>query len=415
MRRTPMSSAQLSPEARALLSVMPSRRNLMRGVLGAGAFAVAGGALSACGTSGTGTPGASASAGPACATPDASASERKVIFSNWIGYMDEADDNADDHPTLKAFTAKTGIEVAYTADINDNNEFFGKIQSQLGACQTIERDLVVFTDWMAARFIRRGWAAKFEPSKVATFTRNLVPSLQGRQFDAKQEYAAPWQSGLTGIAVNTNVAKEIKNVDELLTRPDLKGKVTCLTEMRDTMGFMLLSIGKDPGNFTTADFDTALDKLKKAVVDGQIRKFTGNEYAQDLAKGDIAACIAWSGDVIQLGFEDEKIKFITPDEGLMLWSDNALIPATSTHASNAQALIDYYYDPKVAAELAKFVNYVCPVAGAQDEMVKLDPELAENPLIFPDSDMQPKIKAFRPLTDAEEKDYDTKFQAVIGA
>ena len=355
------------------------------------------------------------SASAACTTPDASATERKVIFSNWIGYMDEAEDNADSHPTLKAFTAKTGIEVTYTADINDNNEFFGKIRAQQAACQTIERDIVVFTDWMAARYIRLGFAQKFEPSKVANFGKNLIPSLQGRQFDAKQEFAAPWQSGLTGIAVNTSVAKEVKTVDELLTRADLKGKVTCLTEMRDTMGFMLLSIGKDPANFTAADFDNALEKLKKAVASGQIRRFTGNDYVPELAKGDIAACIAWSGDAIALGMEDEKIKFITPDEGLMLWSDNALIPVTSTHASNAQALIDYYYDPKVAAELAQFVNFVCPVAGAQEEMAKLDPELAESTLIFPDAAMQPKIKAFKPLNEAEEKDYESKFQAAIGA
>jgi spermidine/putrescine transport system substrate-binding protein len=229
------------------------------------------------------------------------------------------------------------------------------------------------------------------------------------------EFAAPWQSGLTGIAVNTGVTKEVRTVDELLTRPDLKGKVTCLTEMRDTMGFMLMSDGKDPGDFTTADFDTALEKLKAAVASGQIRRFTGNDYVQDLAKGDIAACIAWSGDVIQLGFENSKIKLVTPDEGMMLWSDNMMIPVTASHASNAMSVIDYYYDPKVAAELAAFVNYVCPVAGAQEEMVKIDPDLAQNPLIFPNAETAAKIKIFKPLTEAEEKEYDGKFQAAIGA
>ncbi|GHJ45796.1 ABC transporter substrate-binding protein [Catellatospora sp. TT07R-123] len=402
----------LSPQAQAVLAAMPSRRSVLRGVLAGGALAATGGALAACGTTGTGSNGPSAKA---CSVPDVSAAERTVIFSNWPAYIDEDEKNAEVHPTLKAFTAKTGIDVKYTADINDNNEFYGKIRTQLAACQTIDRDIVVFTDWMAAKFIRNGFAQKFNPDKVATFLKNLAPTLKGRQFDPNMEYAAPWQSGLTGIAVNTGVTKEVHTVDELLTRPDLKGKVTALTEMRDTMGFMLLSMGKDPAKFTAAEFDAALEKLKAAVASGQIRKFTGNDYVQDLAKGDIAACIAWSGDVIQLGFDNAKIKLMTPDEGLMLWSDNMLIPTTASHASNAQALIDYYYDPKVAAELAAYVNYVCPVAGAQEAMQAIDPDLAANPLIFPNAEMQSKLHLFMPLTEAEEKEYEGKFQSAIGA
>ncbi len=406
----------LSPQAQAVLAAMPSRRNVLRGTLAAGAFAAAGGVLAACGTKGTnGNSGEGQPAGPKCTTQDLSATERKVLFSNWPAYIDEDEKNPEVHPTLVAFKAKTGIDVEYTADINDNNDFYGKIRQQLAACQTINRDLVVFTDWMAATFIRNGFAQKFSPDKVATFSKNLAPSLRGRQFDPNMEYAAPWQSGLTGLGVNTGVTKEVRTVDELLTRPDLKGKVTFLTEMHDTMGFMLLSIGKDPGSFTSADFDAALEKLKGGVTSGQIRRFTGNDYVQDLAKGDIAACIAWSGDVIQLGFDNPKIKLVTPDEGMMLWSDNMLIPVTASHASNAQALIDYYYDPKVAAELAAFVNYVCPVAGAQEAMKDIDPELAENPLIFPDAAMQAKTKIFMPLTEAQEKEYQGKFQAAIGA
>ncbi|MDI1460491.1 spermidine/putrescine ABC transporter substrate-binding protein [Catellatospora sp. KI3] len=392
---------------------MPTRRGVLRGALAGGALAVTGGALAACGTTGTGSSGPTAK--PSCSVPDVSATERTVLFSNWPAYIDEDEKNADVHPTLVAFKAKTGIDVKYTADINDNNDFYGKIRTQLTNCQTIERDIVVFTDWMAAKFIRNGFAQKFSPDKVATFLKNLSPSLKGRQFDPNMEYAAPWQTGLTGIAVNTGVAKEVHTVDELLTRADLKGKVTALTEMRDTMGFMLLSMGKDPANFTTADYDAALDKLKAAVASGQIRKFTGNDYVQDLAKGDIAACIAWSGDVIQLGFDNAKIKLITPDEGMMIWSDNMLIPTTAAHASNAQALIDYYYDPKVAAEVSAYVNYVCPVAGAQEEMQKIDPDLAANQLIFPSAETQSKLHLFMPLTEAQEKEYEGKFQSAIGA
>jgi spermidine/putrescine transport system substrate-binding protein len=188
-----------------------------------------------------------------------------------------------------------------------------------------------------------------------------------------------------------------------------------LSEMRDTMGLLLLDQGNDPSNFTEAQFDAALEKLKAAVSSGQIRRFTGNDYAQDLQKGDVAACVAWSGDVIQLNFEDEKIQFVTPDAGLMLWSDNMLVPNKATHLGNAEQLMDYYYDPKVAAELAAYVNYICPVRGAQVQMEKIDPDLAANPLIFPDSATLDKAKVFMALTEEQEKSYDQKFQQVIGA
>jgi spermidine/putrescine transport system substrate-binding protein len=191
--------------------------------------------------------------------------------------------------------------------------------------------------------------------------------------------------------------------------------VTALSEMRDTMGLLLQSNGHDPANFTAPQFDDALNKLKKAVDSGQIRRFTGNDYAPDLAKGDIAACIGWSGDVIQLGFEDDKVKFVVPDSGVMLWSDNVLVPNKATHKVNAEQLVNYYYDPAVAAKLAAYVNYICPVQGAKAEMEKIDPELAANPLIFPDEAMLAKSKVFMALDEKQEREYESKFQQVIGA
>ncbi|WP_084557803.1 ABC transporter substrate-binding protein [Hamadaea tsunoensis] len=405
----------LSPEAQALLSALPTRRGLLRGVAAGGALAATGAALAACGTKPKNPGAAKASAGPICSTPDASATERKLTFSNWVEYLDTDEKDPKKHPTLDAFKAKTGIAVTYQEDINDNDQFLGKIRTQLGACQTVDRDIVVFTDWMAAKFINLGFAQKFEPTKVATFQKNLLPSLQHRAFDKDMVFAAPWQSGLTGVAYNAKVAKEIKSVDDLFTRPDLKGKVTFLTEMNDTVGLALLALGKDPANFTEADFDAAIDKIKKAVADGQLRRFTGNDYKDDLAKGDIAACIAWSGDVIQLSADNDKIHFVVPEEGLMIWSDNMMIPATSNHSSNAQALIDYYYDPKVAAEVSDWVNYICPVAGAKEAMKDVDPDQVDNPLIFPDDATLAKTHPFMTLADNVRKAYEAKFQAVTGA
>jgi spermidine/putrescine transport system substrate-binding protein len=389
-----------------------SRRGLLTGALGSATLLATGGALAGCGTRGAQQTEAQKAQ---CVSDDKSATEKTLNFSNWPQYMDVDENDESKRPSLEAFEGKAGIQVTYNEDINDNNEFFGKVQNQLKACQSIDRDIMVLTDWMAGRMIRLGWVQTLDKAKLPNVEKNLLDSLRGRPFDKNNEYAVPWQSGLAGIAYNGKVTKEVRTIDELLTRPDLKGKVTALTEMRDTMGLILQSKGHDPSNFTDAQFDDALATLKRAVDSGQIRKFTGNEYSTELAKGDIAACVAWSGDVIQLQFEDEKIQFVQPESGVMLWSDNMLVPNKATHKANAEQLMDYYYDPAVAAQLAAYVNYICPVKDAQAEMAKIDPELAENPLIFPDSALLAKTKVFMALDEAKEKDYDAKFQSVIGA
>ncbi|MEW2430195.1 spermidine/putrescine ABC transporter substrate-binding protein [Micromonospora sp. NPDC047644] len=386
-----------------------SRRGLLTGTLGSAALLTMGGSLAGCGTKGA----QQTEAG--CVSEDLSGTEKKLAFANWPQYMDVDDADESKRPSLDEFITKTGIQVTYTEDINDNNEFFGKVQNQLAACQSTDRDIIVLTDWMAARMIRLGWIQKLDPAKIPNVQANLLPSLLNRPFDTENRISIPWQSGLAGLAYNGNVTKELRTVDELLTRADLKGKVTALSEMRDTMGLLLGSNGHDPANFTAAQFDDALNKLKKAVDSGQIRKFTGNDYAPDLAKGDIAACIGWSGDVIQLSGEDEKVRFVAPDSGVMLYSDNMMVPNKATHKGNAEALINYYYEPAVAAKLAAYVNYICPVKGAQAEMEKIDPELAANPLIFPDEALLSKSKVFMALDEKQEKEYEGKFQQVIGA
>jgi spermidine/putrescine transport system substrate-binding protein len=396
----------LSPEAAALLSGQnrTSRRTVLRGLVAATALVTTG-----CGMPGTRQDPA------ACRSADESGSDRKLVVSNWPLYIDVDEDDESKRPTLDAFMSETGIQVTYQEDVNDNNEFFGKVRNQLATCQSIDRDIIVLTDWMAARMIRLGWVQPLQKDKLPNVEANLLPSLRGRPWDKKTEYAVPWQTGLAGIAFNGNVTKEVRSVEELLTRPDLKGKVTCLSEMRDTMGLIMRSMGHDPSNFTEDEFDQALTRLQQAVDSGQIRRFTGNDYAQDLAKGDIAACVAWSGDVIQLNFEDEKIQFVTPDSGVMLWSDNMQVPNRATHQANAETLMNYYYEPAVAAELAAYVNYICPVVGAQDEMANVDPELAENELIFPSESTLSNAKVFMALNEAQERIFEQRFQQVIGA
>jgi spermidine/putrescine transport system substrate-binding protein len=399
-----MTKPLLDPVGASLVRAQLSRRALMRGAGGVGLAAF----LAACGSDPQ-----SKSAGERSAK-DLSAQEKRVDFSNWPLYIDYNDAETK-RPTLEAFQKKTGISVSYTEDINDNNEFFGKIQPQLSAGQPTGRDLVVLTDWMAARLIRLGWVQKLDKSVIPN-ADNIVPALESPTFDKNRDYTLPWQSGFAFIAYNEKLTKPVRSMDELLTRPDLKGQVTCLSEMRDTMGLTMLQMGVDPSqDFTDDEFMAAVDKLQKAVDSGQIRKFTGNEYAQDLAKGNIAACVAWSGDVIQLQFSDPAIKYTIPDAGAMLWSDNMMIPNKARHKTNAEKLMNYYYEPKVAAEVAAWVNYISPVDGARAEMEKIDPDLADNQLIFPDEQTLEKGHVFRGLSEKEETTYDDAFQTLIGA
>ncbi|MFD0818359.1 extracellular solute-binding protein [Micromonospora zhanjiangensis] len=392
------------------LSASLSRRAFLRGGLASAAVLSTGAGLAGCGTAAV--PPKQAEAG--CVSQDRSDLEPTLNFSNWIRYIDVDAKDPTKRPTLETFQEMTGIRVTYTEDINDNAEFFGKVRGELAACQSINRDIIVVTDWLAARLIRLGWVQRLDTAAMPNVQRFLLPSLRNRSFDGDNRLAIPWQSGLAGLAYNGHETKAVRTVDELLTRRDLKGRVTLLAEMRDTMGLIMQSNGHDPANFTDRHFDLALEKLQRAVRNGQIRRFTGNDYAPDLAKGDIAACFGWSGDVIQLAAEDPKIRFVTPESGMMIFSDDMLVPNRSTHRANAERLIDYYYDPATAARLAAAVNYICPVVGARDEMERIDPALARNPLIFPDDAMLLKSKLFMSLTEPQEKTYEEKFQRVTG-
>ncbi|CAB4693717.1 unannotated protein [freshwater metagenome] len=396
----------LTPEMRKVISSQVTRRGV---IAGAGAVGLAA-FLAACGTKGTAD--TKGSAAPASA--DQSDSDKSLNVSNWPLYVDVDENDESIRPSVIAFTAATGIKVAYTEDVSDNNVFFGKVRNQLAAGQDTGRDIMVLTDWMAAKMIRLGWVQKFDKANVPNVEAHLRAALKTPSWDPTRDYSAPWQSGFGGIAYNGDVTKPVMTIDELFTRPDLKGKVTCLSEMRDTMGLVLLSMGKDPAVFNQADFDAAIEKIQKAVDSGQIRKFTGNEYAPDLAKGNIAACVAWSGDVIQLQAKNDKIKYVIPDAGAMLWSDNMEIPNNAKHKKNAEAWINYYYDPKVAAQVAAYVNYICPVDGAQEEAAKIDPALANNPLIFPDAATLAKAHIFAGLDEATEKKCQDAFAKVMG-
>ena len=384
-----------------------TRRGVIRG---GGAVAFAGLSAAALKLPFFGVDGAQVDAA-SCVGKDISATDKRVVISNWPAYIDP---RRTKKSTASIFEQTTGITVDYTPDVNDNSEFYAKVKNQLGSCQTIKRDMIVMTDWMAARMIDLGWIQKLDASKIPNCHQNLIAPLRDRPWDPDLERHVPWQSGLTGIAYNADATGEVKSFEELITRPDLKGKISLLTEMRDTMGFMLKVVGADPDKFTEDEWHNALDKLRSVVSAGQVRAFTGNDYIQDLAAGNIVACEAWSGDVIQAQIDNPAIKFVAPEEGLMLWSDNMLVPNLAQHQTNAEAWMNYYYQPDVAAKLASWVNYICPVEGAQAEMEKINPDLVDSPLIFPDAETLSKTMAFMALNGDQITQYEGEFADVTG-
>ncbi|GGZ47586.1 ABC transporter substrate-binding protein [Streptomyces inusitatus] len=387
-----------------------TRRSLLRAG-GGGALALAGtAALSACGI-----PPARRESG-AAAFDDHSDREKTVNFSNWTEYMDVGEDKKS-RPTLTAFTRRTGIRVKYTEDINDNVEFFGKIKPQLAAGQETGRDLICVTDWLAARMIRLGWAQKLDASLLPHAYTNLTEQFRDPDWDPGRAHSYPWTGIPAVIAYNIRATggRKVDSVSQLLDDPALKGRVGFLTEMRDTVGMALLDLGKNPADFTDADYDEALARLQGGVDKKQIRRFTGNDYTADLDKGDLAACIAWAGDVVQLQSDNPDVRFTIPAAGYITSSDNLLIPAGARRQRNATRLIDHYYEPPVAARLAAYINYVCPVGGVGAELAKIDPALAANTLIIPDRATAAKSHAFRSLSGEEEKAYEEKFAKLIGA
>jgi spermidine/putrescine transport system substrate-binding protein len=261
--------------------------------------------------------------------------------------------------------------------------------------------------------IQVGWIQKLDASKVPNLHANIIDSLKSPGWDKKRDFSAPWQSGLTGIAYNKAKIGEVKSFSELLTRKDLRGRVTLLSEMPDTMGFMLMVEGADPSDFTPAQWDKALERLRKANNDGQFRAFTGNEYVQDLAAGNVLACEAWSGDIANAG--DDNLVWVPPEEGVMIWADNMLIPNLATHKLNAEKWINYFYEPEVAAKLAAYNSYICPVKGAQQAMEKVDPEQVDNVLIFPTEKSLASTHSFMELDEATRRTYEGEFADVATA
>ena len=384
----------LSAEASAIINSKFSRRALV-----AGAGALGGAALlSSCSSGG-----------------DEAASAGSVRWGNWPLYLDY-DEETQLYPTLEAFTESTGIAAEYFEDYNDNDEFFGKVQAQLKLKEDIGYDIVTPTDWMAARWIRLGYTQKFDKANIPN-AGNILDTLASPSFDPMREQSLTWQGIMGGFGWNVEKnPKGVRTLDDLFS-PANKGKIVVLSEMRDTIGVILRHQGVDLTTVTEDQFMNAVDFLAGKISDGWIRGVKGNEYAEDLTAGDATAVIGWSGDMFILKSENEgKFDFAIPESGGTISGDNLMIPYTATAEAKASAekLINWYYDPKIAAEVAAYVNYVTPVKGAQAEMEKIDPDLATSEFIFPTEKTMANLSVFRSLTPTEETSWSEAFLKAAG-
>jgi spermidine/putrescine transport system substrate-binding protein len=391
--------------ARGIAEAQASRRGVLAG---AGGLALAG-LLAACGTAGP-----KSSAGPSAAV-DLSGEQKLVSWANWTLYLDY-DDETKKYPTLERFMKESGITATYAEDIDSNDTYYGKIQAQLAAGKDIGQDIITPSDWMSERLIRQGYVQELDHANIPNI-KNLLPELRDVRFDPGRTKSLTWQSGFTGLAWNKEAfPRGLKNVSDLWD-PALKGRVTVLDEMRDTMPMLLLDHGVDiQGDWGENEYGNSLDVLERNIANGQIRQVKGNSYKQDFISGDAIAGLVYSGDITQLNFEEgDKWEFVMPEAKGLIWSDNFMVPIGATHKTNAEKLMDFYYDPDVAAEVAAYVNYVCPVVGAREAMEKIDPDLVDNPLIFPTEEFLSLSSTERAMSVEEETQFQNMFQQVIGA
>jgi spermidine/putrescine transport system substrate-binding protein len=390
------------------MAMRDTRRRFL-GRAGTAGLAVGGlpAVLAACGgVKGTAKQSSAESAKKAAAVSHPKTAIGDWTFSNWPLYMDKK--------LLKAFDKRYGGHVKYLEDINDNFEFFGKVRQQLENGQPIGRDIVVLTDYMAARWVRSGYAEPIDKRNVPN-AKNLVANLTSINYDPKREYTLPYQSGAIGLGYDiSKTGRELKSINDLFD-PKFKGKVTMLSEPYDSAGAVMLGMGVDSSKATLDQILAAIEKIDKANKAGQFRRFTGNDYATDLTKGNVWVALAYSGDLIQLQSDNAHLRFAYPEEGNMVFNDNLMMPAKVAHPYAAETMFNYLYDPQVAAKLAAYVNYISPVKGAKEILAKTDPKIARNPLIFPPDAIAAKFHPYPALSAKDERAMQEAMAKVTGA
>ena len=371
------------------------RRFLQRLALAAGAAGLAQPLLQACRSGGGSSP----------------EQAKELVISTFPLYIDT--DRPGAPGTVRRFEQASGIRVRYNEDINDVRQFFARIRPELAAGRSLPQDLVVLTSWMAERLIGLGWVDPLPLAQVPN-TRNLLPSLRNPSWDPQQRYTLPWQSGIAGIVYNIKATgRELRTMGDLFD-PALKGRVSALLEMRDTMGLLMLADGKDITRPTFEAAAPSFDRLEQARREGQIRRFTGNDYQTDLLAGNLAACIGWSGDVAQLAMDQPDLRFVVPESGGIQWADVMLMPRGARHPEAVAQWLNWVYDPAQAARIAAQVQYISPVVGVREVLAadSTTAKLATNPLMFPGDAMDQRLHVFGPLGEMEEARWEERFARI---
>ncbi len=338
-------------------------------------------------------------------------------MATWIGYMD-FDEDTGVSPSLERYMAETGVTVDYQEAVNSNEEFYAsQLQGPLSNGLPTGWDLVVLTDNMTQKLVGYGWLDPIDTAATPNYPANLLELYQDRDWDPGNLLAAPWVSGMTGLGYDQAVTGPLTNLD-ILFAPDYAGRLTYLTELRDTVGLSALRLGIDPTTITEEQWQASLAEVKAAIDASIVRQMTGNSYVNDMAAGDVVLAMAWSGDIggtlKPAQAEGQDFQWTLADQGGMLWTDNMSIPKGAVNKAQAQTFIDWYYAPANAAQIGAFIQYVIPVKGADAAMVEVDPALASNTLIFPDDAMRQRLYQFRSLDADTDQQWTAAFNSVVG-
>jgi spermidine/putrescine transport system ATP-binding protein len=417
---TDVDEVQATMEGKDVVAVEPSdkgyesrisRRKLLigGGVVAAGAVGAV--VLSSVGGDDGGGGGGSTALGNAGGGIGQGSTDLSIL--NWTEYIDVSGDG--EVGTVDRFGDETGISVNYSETLNDNNVAYAtEFVAYLEAGNPTPWDIAMPTYWMAARLKLKEWLAPLPYNLIPNYV-NLDPTYLNVAWDPGGKFNLPWQAGVTGFAYNiAETGRELRSINDLFD-PEFSGRIGLFTEMRDTLGLVMLGQGNDP---TTANEDTinqALDKVDEATGSGQVRRFTGNDYLQDIQNGNFAACIAWSGDIAQASNPD--VRFVVPEEGGMSWFDTMVIPIQAPNGVAAAQWMNFVYDPVNAAKITAYVQFVSPVVGVRDELVKLGGDaaaLADNPLLFPTDEDKTRLRVFGEMSEELDQQVTDRFTTITG-
>jgi spermidine/putrescine transport system substrate-binding protein len=387
-----------------LLAQLSSRRRFVgRGAAAAAALILGPSFLAACNSENKSASGPSAPAGPA---DDGSRATGKLRVSNWPLYIADG--------FVAAFEAATGLTVDYKEDFNDNEEWFAKNKESLSRKQDIGADLVLPGQFMASRLLGLGWLNPISESRW-TNKKNLRAELLDAKADPGRKYTAPYTSGMVGIGYNrAATGRDITKIDDLWD-PAYKGKVSLFSDVQDGLGMVMMSQGHSPEDPTLETVQKAIDLIKERKEMGQIRRFTGNDYADDLAAGNIVVAQAYSGDIVQLQKDNPDLRFVVPESGGTTTLENMVIPYTTQNQQAAEEWINFVYDRANYAKLIAAIKYVPVLSDMTDELTKINPELAKNPLIYPSAETLSNLKTWAALTDEQTREFNKAYAAVTGS